>query len=73
MTDAEMSLILTVFWTISELKRAPVKSLFESCLRGWWWLREKSCACNALMVTHASFKLKIKQGLFYFVQSKDVH
>lgn len=25
------------------------------------------------MVTHASFKLKIKQGLFYFVQSKDVH
>lgn len=26
MTDAEMSLILTVFWTISELKRAPVKA-----------------------------------------------
>lgn len=34
MTDAEMSLILTVFWThsISELKRAPVKSLFESMM-----------------------------------------
>lgn len=72
MTDAEMSLILTVFWThsISELKRAPVKSLVESCLRGWWWLREKSCACNALMVTHASFKLKIKQEVCFILYNQ---
>lgn len=72
MTDAEMSLILTVFWThsISELKRAPVKSLFESCLRGWWWLSEKSCACNALMVTHASFKLKIKQEVCFILYNQ---
>lgn len=62
MIDVEMLLILIVFWIyfILELKRVFVKCFFEFCLRGWWWLREKSCVCNVLMVIYVSFKFKIK-------------